>query len=102
MAATELFEGSPAPRAGAFLHAIEKAAAGVAALWRAHRNRRAVGTLLGWDAAMLRDIGLSQSDVQSALAARLGDDPSSRLSTIAREHREAIRAQALEARRRSR
>jgi hypothetical protein len=59
-----------------------------------------VGALLGWDAHMLRDIGLSQSDVESALSGPLKDDPSSRLGTIAAERRQAIRAQALELRHR--
>jgi uncharacterized protein YjiS (DUF1127 family) len=96
MAATELFEGSPAHRAGAFFQVVEKAAANVVALWTAYRNRRAVGALLGWDAHMLRDIGLNHSDVESALAVSFNDDPSSRLSSIATERRQATREQVLE------
>jgi uncharacterized protein YjiS (DUF1127 family) len=98
MAATELFEGS-AQRAGGFLQLLEKAAANAVALWAAYRNRRAVGALMGWDAHMLRDIGLSHADVASALATPLRDDPSSRLSVMAHEHRRAERAQVMEARR---
>ncbi len=96
MAATELFEGTVSHHAGALRHAVEKAAGNVGALWQAYRNRRAVGALMGWDAHMLRDIGLNHSDVQSALSAPLNDDPSSRLSAISCERREATRAQALE------
>ena len=96
MAATELFEGTLSHHAGALRQAIEKAATNVAALWTAYRNRRAVGALLGWDAHMLRDIGLSHSDVESALASPIDHDPSSRLSAISCERRQATRAQALE------
>ena len=96
MAATELFEGTLSHHAGALRQAVEKAAASVVALWTAYRNRRAVNTLMGWDAHMLRDIGLNHSDVQSALAAPLNDDPSSRLSAISCERRQATREQVLE------
>lgn len=100
MAATELFEGTVSHHAGALRQAIEKAATNVVAMWTAYRNRRAVGALLGWDAHMLRDIGLNQSDIESALSGPLNDDPSSRLNSIAAERRQAIRAQALESLRR--
>jgi uncharacterized protein YjiS (DUF1127 family) len=96
MAATELFEGTVSHHAGAVRLAVEKAAANVVTLWTAYRNRRAVGALMGWDARMLRDIGLSHSDVASALASPIDHDPSSRLSAISCERREATRAQALE------
>jgi uncharacterized protein YjiS (DUF1127 family) len=94
MAATELF--IVAHRAGALRLAVEQALANAAAAWTAYRNRRAVGALLGWDARMLSDIGLNHSDVQSALATKLNEDPSQRLSAISCERREATRAQALE------
>ena len=83
MAATELFEGTVSHHAGALRQAVEKAAANV-------------GALMGWDAHMLRDIGLSHSDVASALTVPISDDPSSRLSAISCERRQATRAQALE------
>ena len=79
MAATELFEGSLSHHAGALRQAMEKVANSVVAVWTAYRNRRAVNALMGWDAHMLRDIGLNQSDIESALTVPLSDDPSSRL-----------------------
>src|SRR5437868_3435722 len=48
-------------------------------MWRAARNRRSVAKLLEWDEHMLRDIGLTQSDVRSAMALPAGGDPSDRL-----------------------
>jgi uncharacterized protein YjiS (DUF1127 family) len=96
MAATELFEGTLSHHAGALRQGIEKTATKVAALWTAYRNRRAVGALMSWDAHMLRDIGLNHSDVESALASPIDHDPSSRLSAISCERRQATRAQALE------
>lgn len=96
MAATELFEGTVSHHAGALRQAAEKVAANVATLWTAYRNRRAVGALMSWDAHMLRDIGLNHSDVAAALASPLDHDPSSRLSAISKERREATRDQVLE------
>ena len=84
------------PRAGAFLQVVAKAAANAAALWTAYRHRRAVGALLGWDAHMLRDIGLNHSDIESALSVGIDEDPSSRLSAISQERRRATREQVLE------
>ena len=47
---------------------------------------------------MLRDIGLTQGDVRSAMAiAGVGDDPSYRLGVMSRERRAAFRAQARDA-----
>ena len=83
------------------LQAIENGAARLAGLWNAAKNRRAVGRLLEWDDHMLRDIGLSHSDVHSALSTSLHDDPSTWLSTISRERRSALREQAMERRRRT-
>jgi uncharacterized protein YjiS (DUF1127 family) len=60
------------------------------------RNRRQVAKLLYWDSRMLRDIGLTPGDVHSAMASRLGDDPSCRLDTMARERRNAFHAAARE------
>lgn len=72
----------------AFHHAV--------ALVDAMRNRRQVAKLLRWDAHMLRDIGLTPGDVQSAMASSLGNDPSCRLDTMARERRNAFHAAARE------
>lgn len=64
----------------------------------AYRNRREVARLLKWDAHMLRDIGLTQGDVHSALASPLAEDPSYRLDMLARERRRAVHAIARERR----
>ena len=45
---------------------------------------------------MLRDIGVTQSDVLSAMASPFGEDPSYRLGAIARERRHAFQATARE------
>jgi uncharacterized protein YjiS (DUF1127 family) len=68
----------------------------VAAVWRAAQNRRSVGRLLEWDDRMLRDIGLTQGDVRSALAAPVAEDPSQQLRLLSGERRQAIRASARE------
>ncbi len=71
-------------------------AARVAAVWRAAKNRRQVGNLLGWDDRMLADIGLTQGDIRSALAAPLSEDPSQQLQLRSSERRNAVRASARE------
>jgi hypothetical protein len=62
------------------------------------QNRRSVAKLLSWDEYQLRDIGITQNDVQSALASPLGDDPSFRLGVMSTERRAAFRARAEELR----
>ncbi len=68
----------------------------VGGLWRAAVNRRAVGRLLDLDERMLRDIGVTSSDVRAAMSMPLLDDPSQRLRVLAVERRAAHRAQAHE------
>lgn len=95
--ATNEFTHAEAPSVGERIQrVIEVSAARVASAWRAARNRRSVGRLLEWDDRMLRDIGLTQSDVRSALAGRVADDPSRRLGLLSGERRAAIRASARE------
>ncbi|WEK52247.1 MAG: DUF1127 domain-containing protein [Candidatus Kaistia colombiensis] len=72
-------------------------AGAVAALvtrFRIWKNRRSVARLLQWDAHMLRDIGLTEGDVYSALATRADQDASVQLSMRSLERRYAHRAQA--------
>ncbi len=57
--------------------------------FRAWRNRRAVTGLLDLDDRMLRDIGLTRSDVTSALAGKRSEDPSMRLAATTGERRKA-------------
>lgn len=80
----------PPPRLRRLLSAI-------ATGYRAWRNRRAVTGLLDLDDRMLRDIGLSRSDVTSALAGRRREDPSLRLAAAAGERRAARLAAGHEA-----
>jgi uncharacterized protein YjiS (DUF1127 family) len=98
MVTTEMTTTSqPATTAGdKFLQAAASAAARIASLWRAVRNRRSVVKLLDWDERMLRDIGLTPGDVRAVLAAPISDDPSYRLGAISIERREALRARMQE------
>lgn len=75
---------------------VENGARRVAALWTAFRNRRSVSRLLEWDDRMLRDIGLTQHDVRSALSGHVGEDPGLRLGALGSERRAAVRASARE------
>lgn len=76
--------------------AVRGAVARVNAMVRAWRNRRDVEVLLEFDDRMLADIGLTRTDVTSALASPSDVDPSRRLRVIAVERRAAYRAQARE------
>lgn len=51
-------------------------------VWNAHRNRRQINKLLEMDDHMLADIGVSRSDIQSALMGDVFEDPSSRLAAM--------------------
>lgn len=63
----------------------------IAGTYRAWRNRRAVIGLLGFDDRMLRDIGLTRSDVTSALSGPRLADPSIRLASFSAERRDGRR-----------
>lgn len=76
--------------------AVRGAVARVKAMVRAWQNRRDVRALLEFDDRMLADIGLTRTDVTSALASPPDVDPSRRLRVIAVERRAAHRAQARE------
>ena len=97
MATTELTHSQTSQIGERIQHVIEVSAARVAAVWLAAKNRRSVNRLLEWDDRMLRDIGLTQNDVRSALAGGASDDPSSRLQLFSSERRAAIRATRREA-----
>ena len=74
-----------------FLFALLSAALHhAAARFEAMRHRREVAQLLVWDQRMLRDIGVTEGDVRSAMASRFGEDPSSRLEAMAGERRRAF------------
>lgn len=78
------------------LAAVRGAVARVKAMVRAWQNRRDVRMLLEFDDRMLSDIGLTRTDVTSALASPPDVDPSRRLRVMAVERRAAGRAQARE------
>ncbi|GGE34604.1 hypothetical protein GCM10007276_10020 [Agaricicola taiwanensis] len=66
-------------------------------IFKAWRNRReAMVTLAGMDGRMLKDIGLHESDVRSALAEPLWSDPTIRLKLVVVERRASARAKARE------
>jgi uncharacterized protein YjiS (DUF1127 family) len=79
-----------------FLPLVSAVLQHMAALIQTVQNRRQVAKLLEWDSRMLRDIGVTQGDVRSAMASPLGEDPSYRLGAMARERRHAFHAAARE------
>ncbi len=83
-------------------HLAAMAITATARTFRAVKNRRSVGTLLAWDERMLRDIGLTPSDVRAAMAMPLSEDPSKRLGVLSVERRAAQRAMARDSLKRQR
>lgn len=71
----------------------------VGRLIAAEIDRRRTMALMGADEHMLRDLGISRSDIAAALLTEAGEKPSDRLSTIRDTNRIAERAQVREARR---
>ena len=96
MATTELTHVEPTSVGEHIRRVVAVSASRVAAVWQAAKNRRSVGRLLELDDRMLRDIGLTQGDVRSALATPVDEDPSARLRFLSSERRSALRAQARE------
>lgn len=66
--------------AHALREAMEPALRKIDAFLQARRNRHAVFDLANSDARMLKDIGLTHSEVAGALEAGFGEDPSALLS----------------------
>jgi uncharacterized protein YjiS (DUF1127 family) len=96
MATTECTEIQPTSMAHTLGQLFQAGAARVAGAWRAARNRRSINQLASWDARMLSDIGLTSSDVQSALASRFAEDPSNRLQAFSSERKQADYARRVE------
>lgn len=87
----------PMPRQSIGIAAVavmRRVMASIQGLAKAFNNRREVARLLNADAGMLRDLGLSQTDLACALAEPMWRDPSSRLLVWATERRAAARASA--------
>jgi uncharacterized protein YjiS (DUF1127 family) len=95
MVTTEL-SPRPASAGERLQHLAGMAVFRLVGVWRAVQNRRAVAKLLEWDDRALRDIGLTQGDVRSAMAGPVVEDPSARLATMSGERRAAVRALARE------
>ncbi len=97
MTTFETFTTESRPTTGgritAFCATVLAAAAQRIRVWN---NRRQVAHLLSWDAHMLRDIGLTQGDVYSAMATRVDEDASTQLAMLSLERRFARNAQMRE------
>jgi uncharacterized protein YjiS (DUF1127 family) len=91
MATTEFSHTELASPAQGVKNFVEAAVARLAGMWTAARNRRQVNRLLAWDSRMLADIGLTEGDVRSALAARPAEDPSAYLTAFSCERKSAAR-----------
>lgn len=75
------------PRSASLVRRIaEGCGAFVAAIARSARNRRAVRGMLELDDRMLRDVGVTRTDVQQALAARFDEDPAYHLTIFSGAH----------------
>ncbi|MET0605458.1 MAG: DUF1127 domain-containing protein [Beijerinckiaceae bacterium] len=85
---------------GSLAHALREAALVATRKFQtfaeARRNRRAVISLAECDDRMLKDIGLTRSEVMGALAVRFGEDPSSILNRdTSVGHRQGLRSDIL-------
>ncbi len=85
---------APAKVEAANTNRMTRVLARIGAWYVAWRNRRAVAGLLGLDEYLLRDIGLTRSDVSGALAVRATEDPSERLRSAADSRRAGRRSLA--------
>lgn len=97
MTTFETFTTETRPSGGNRILAVVASACAAAMLRvRVWKNRRQVARLLGWDDHMLRDIGLTQGDVYSAMATGVDEDASVHLSMLSLERRFAHKAQLRE------
>jgi uncharacterized protein YjiS (DUF1127 family) len=81
------FTAAPAGRTA---RTVARLMRGVAALYRAYKNRRAFYRLGELSDAELADIGLSRSDLHVAFSVPLSVDPTVRLRVLADERIHAI------------
>jgi uncharacterized protein YjiS (DUF1127 family) len=79
---------------GRILDRMTRRVAALLAMWR---GRQAVAELAHFDARLLRDIGLSRSDVVAAIERPMSEDPTLHLADAVRERRLAHLAQKREA-----
>lgn len=83
---------TPASVGGRIVHLVFRGMEQVVRIVRAYNHRRAVNRLLYLDAHMLRDMGITQADVHSALSGSFTEDPSRHLENLAHERRLARRS----------
>lgn len=86
----------PAAILGCLVHPVAAVRAAMKAVIIALSRRRIMGELGQLDDRMLRDIGLTRNDVQSAMTEPLFRDPTIQLVARAHESRVASRAAARE------
>ncbi|MCA1297680.1 DUF1127 domain-containing protein [Stappia indica] len=83
---------APAPTRGWLTAGLDRAFSLVAAAWRRRKHRREIAALLSHDDYMLKDIGLSRTDVLAAVLIHDEVDPGTRLSLVRSERQRAERA----------
>lgn len=87
---------SPVPTRGWLMAGLDRAVTFVAATWlrrrQQRRHRREIAALLSQDDYMLKDIGISRTDVLAAVLLHDEIDPGTRLSMVRNERRQAERA----------
>jgi uncharacterized protein YjiS (DUF1127 family) len=85
MASTQNY--TPAASPPFFIALLAEVLAGLGKLAQALKNRREAATLAGLDERMLRDIGLTRSDLRDAYAEPLWRDPTDILAGRAHDRR---------------
>ncbi len=78
--------------ASSFLVALRAVFAKVSGIAIAIKNRREINQLAGADAAILRDLGITPSDIDGALSQPLWRDPSAHLVEAQMSWRRAAKA----------
>ncbi len=82
---------SPVPTRGWLMASLDKVATSVAAAWQRRRHRREIAALLSHDDYMLKDIGLSRTDVLAAVLIHEEIDPGTRLTMVRRQRHRSER-----------
>jgi uncharacterized protein YjiS (DUF1127 family) len=78
--------------ASSFVSALRAVLAKVSSIATAIKNRREINQLANADAAMLRDLGISPSDIDGALSQPFWHDPSAHLVEAQMSWRRATKA----------
>jgi uncharacterized protein YjiS (DUF1127 family) len=80
------------PFVSSFVETLRAVVNKIVAMGVAWEHRREINQLVEFDSAMLRDIGLTPMDIDSALSEPLWRDPSSRLVNAQCERRYGLKA----------